>query len=134
MKKAKRYWLQGNPDSTILTKILRWTARVWSLLAFTLAMVVAISPDPYAVNLITAQEIFMLSLWLIAILGLLIAWRFEKVGALITIIIMPVRELLYFLFYREWTINFLLIWAVVIPPAVMYLIAWSKDRKNHSSA
>jgi len=129
MEKGKAHWILGNPDSTILVKILRWTARIWSLLAFVLALVVALSPDPHAVNPITAREGFMLSLWLIAILGLLLAWRFERLGALISIIIMPIREAIYILFYREWTINFLLIWALVIPPAVIYLIAWSRDRK-----
>ena len=93
-------------------------------------MVVALSPDPYAVNPITAREIFMLSLWLVAILGLLLGWRFERLGALITVIIMPLREVLYFLFYREWTINFLLIWALVMPPAAMYLLAWSRDHQK----
>lgn len=130
MKNGKVRWLLGNPESSIRVKILRWTARVWSLLAFTLAMVVAFSPDSNAVNPIKVREAFMLSLWLVAILGLILAWRFEWVGALITLITMPVREMLYFLFYREWMINFLLIWALVIPPAVMYLIAWSVDRKS----
>ncbi|MDF1520085.1 MAG: hypothetical protein P1P73_06355 [Brevefilum sp.] len=111
-------------------KILRWIARIWSLLALILALVIAISPDPYAVNPITARELFMLSLWLIAILGLVLGWRFERMGALITIIIIPVREALYVLFYREWTVNFLLIWALVIPPAILYLLAWSGDRKK----
>jgi hypothetical protein len=130
MNKSKTQWILGNPESTVLVKVLRWTARVWSLLAFALAMVVAFSPDPHAVNPITAREFFMLSLWLVAILGLLLAWRFEKLGALISIIIMPLREVLYVLVYREWTINFLLIWALVVPPAVMYLLAWTLDRKQ----
>lgn len=129
MDKRGGHWILGNRDSTIFVKILRWTARVWSLLAFAFAMVVALSPDPYAVNPITAREVFMLSLWLIAILGLLIAWRFERMGALLTFVIMPLREMFYYLFYREWTINFLLVWALVIPPAVMYLTAWLRDRK-----
>ena len=128
MDRSSGHWILGNRDSTIFVKILRWTARVWSLLAFALAMVVAFSPDPHAVSPITARELFMLSLWLFAILGLLIAWRFERMGALLTIAIMPLREALYYLFYREWIINFLLVWALVIPPAVMYLTAWSRDR------
>jgi len=130
MKKGKGHWILGNQGSTVRVKILRWTSRVWSLLAFMLALMMALGQDPNATNTITALEFFMLSLWLVAILGLLLAWRFERLGALITIIIMPVREGLYFLFYREWTINFLLIWALVIPPAVMYLLVWSKDRKR----
>lgn len=130
MKKSKGHWILGNRDSTVRVKILRWIARIWSLLALILALVRALSPDPHAVNPITARELFMLSLWLIAILGLVLGWRFERLGALIAIIIMPVREALYVLFYREWTVNFLLIWALVIPPAIMYLLAWSGDRKK----
>lgn len=79
-------------------KILRWIARIWSLLSLIFALVIATSPDPYAVNPITAREFFMLSLWLIAILGLVLGWRFERLGVLITIIIMPEREILYALF------------------------------------
>ncbi len=130
MKKPKGHWILGNRDSTVRVKILRWIARIWSVLALILALVMALSPDPHAVNPITARELFMLSLWLIAILGLVLGWRFERLGALIAIIIMPVREALYVLFYREWTVNFLLIWALVIPPAIMYLLAWSGDRKK----
>ncbi len=58
------------------------------------------------------------------------ARRWERLGALLTMLIMPIRELVYILVYREWTINFLLIWALVIPPAVMYLLAWYLDRKQ----
>lgn len=129
-KKCKIGWIFGNPDSTIFVKILRWTARVWGLLAFTFALVMAIGTALNTTNPIKIRELFMLSLWLIAILGLVLAWRFERLGALITLIIMPVREALYILFYKEWTINFLLIWALVIPPGAMYLLAWSKDRKS----
>ncbi len=134
MKKRKVKWILGNPKSTILVKILRWTARVWSLLAFFLALVVALSPDPNATNPITVGAYFMLSLWLIAILGLLLAWRYERLGALITILVMPIREALYILLNRDWEINFLLIWALVIPPAAMYLLAWSLDRKRETKS
>lgn len=130
MENSKRLWILGNRDSTVFVKILRWIARVWSLLTLILALVVALSPDPYAVTPISLREFFMLSLWLVAILGLVLGWRFERLGALIALIIMPVREAPYILFYREWTVNFLLIWALVIPPAAMYLSAWSGDRKR----
>ncbi len=127
MKKIKVHWLLGNPASSIRVKILRWIARVWSLLIFAFALAVALDQN---YSTIKTREKFMLSLWMVAFLGLLLAWRFERLGALITIIIMPVREVLYFLIYREWTINFLLIWAMVLPPAVMYLLAWSSDRNS----
>ena len=129
MDNHKGQWILGNRNSSTRVKIVRWIARVWSLFALALALLIVFSPDPYAVNPIQPREIFMLSLWGMAILGLILAWRWERLGALLTMIIMPVRELVYVLIYREWTINFLLIWALVIPPAVMYLLVWYRDRK-----
>ncbi len=130
MNKKKEHWILGNKNSSTLVKILRWTARIWSLLALTLALVIIFTPDPYQVRPITMMEIFMLSFWGVAILGLVLAWRWEPFGALLTIIIMPLRELIYYLLHREWVINFLIVWALVIPPAVMYLLAWTLDRKQ----
>jgi predicted ABC-type exoprotein transport system permease subunit len=130
MNNIKAQWILGNKNSSTRVKILRWIARAWSLFALALALLIMLSPDPYAVNPIQPREVFMLSLWGLAILGLLLAWRWEQLGALSTILIMPIRELVYILIYREWTVNFLLIWALVIPPAVMYLLAWYRDRKQ----
>ena len=105
-----------------IARILRWVARIWSLLALALALLVILTPDPYAVRPITATEIFLLSFWGIAILGLLIGWIWERLGGFIAIFTMAVRELVYWAVTGEWIINFLLIWVLVIPPAVMYLL------------
>ena len=129
MTKRNAQWILGNKDSSVLTKILRWVARIWSLLALGFALTIIITPDPYQVRPITLMEIFILSFWGVAILGLILAWRWERIGAMLTIITMPVRELIYFLIYREWFINFMLVWALVIPPAVMYLFTWYQDHK-----
>lgn len=132
MTKRTAQWVFGNKDSSVLIKVLRWAARMWSLFALTIALMVIFTPDPYQVRPITLMEGFMLSFWGVAILGLILAWRWERFGALLTIITMPVREIVYFLLHREWTINFLLVWALVIPPAVIYLYAWYQDHKKHS--
>jgi len=132
MKENKWQWILGNKKSTTPVKIMRWTARLWSLFAFALALIVAIGPDPNAVRPPSLREVFLLSLWLIAILGLMMAWKWERFGALLAMIIMPVREIFYILVYREWLINFLLIWALVIPPAMMYYFADVMDRKQTS--
>ncbi len=105
-----------------IVTILRWIARIWSLLVFIFALVVIFSPDPYAVHPPTAKEVFLLSFWGIAILGLLIGWKWERLGGFIAIFTMAVRELVYWAVTGEWIINFLLIWVLVIPPAVMYLL------------
>ena len=129
MNEKSAPWILGNKNSATSVKVLRWIARVWSLFALALALLIMLSPDPHAVNPIQPREVFMLSLWGLAILGLLLAWRWERLGALLTIFIMPIREVVFILIYREWMVNFLLIWALVIPPAVMYLLAWRSDQK-----
>jgi hypothetical protein len=110
--------------------VIRWIARTWSIAVLILALIIAFSPDEHATGEpLEFREIFMLSLWGIAILGLLLAWRWELVGATITIVTMVFREIAFIIFYREWTVNFLLIWVAVIPPAVLFLLAWNLERK-----
>lgn len=130
MKGQKENWIFGNKNSSVLVKILRWVARIWGLFALILALLVVFTPDPYQVRPITAMEVIMLSFWGVAILGLILAWKWERFGAVLTLISMPVREVVYFLLHRGWTINFLLIWALVIPPALMFLFAWYKDHQR----
>ncbi len=130
MENRKMQWILGNKNSSVSVKIFRWVARIWGLFALILALLVVFTPDPYQVRPITAMEVFMLSFWGVAILGLILAWRWERFGALLTLITMPVREVVYILLHRGWTINFLLIWTLVIPPALMYLFAWYKDHQN----
>lgn len=117
-------------NSNKAAKVMRWVARVWSLFALALALLIALSPDPHATQPISLSDILWLSPWGIAILGLLIAWLWERLGALITILTMFVRELVFYLVHREWTINFLLVWALVIPPAILFLLAAHLDRKQ----
>lgn len=130
MKNSKTQWLLGNKKSSTPVKILRWVARIWGLFALAIGLMVALTPDPYQVRPITLMEAFMLSFWGVAILGLVLAWRWERFGAVLTIMTMFSREIIYFLLHREWTINFLLVWALVIPPATMYLVAWYLDQKQ----
>ena len=63
-----------------------------------------------------------------SVAGLMIAWRWERLGAWVAILTLVVRELLYLLVYREWVINFLLIWLVILPPALIYLLVWRKEK------
>jgi hypothetical protein len=130
MMAPKADWILGYKNTAKPVVVIRWIARAWSLFALALALLIAFSPDPHATQPPTGLEIFMLSLWGLAILGLILAWRWEQVGALITLFTMPIREILFFVIYREWTINFLLIWALVVPPAVLFLVVWHMDRKN----
>ena len=110
--------------------ITRWVARIWSLLIFAFALLKIFTPDPYATgDPIPADDQFLLALWGVAILGLLIAWRWEMVGGMITIATMFIRELAWVLLKGPWLVNFLIIWAVLVPPALLFIAAWRMERK-----
>ncbi|MFH2103623.1 MAG: hypothetical protein ABIJ39_09760 [Chloroflexota bacterium] len=71
----------------------------------------------------------ILHLWGVAILGLLVAWRWEFVGGIITIATMFIRELAWVILRGPWLVNFLIIWAFVVPPAILFLVAWGLEKK-----
>jgi len=59
----------------------------------------------------------------VAILGLLVAWRWEFLGGLITIGTMVFRELIFYIAMGYWIPAFLLVWILVIPPAILFILA-----------
>ena len=109
--------------------IIRWTARVWGILVFALALIIIFTPDPYASGPVPAEDWFLLSLWGVAVLGLVIAWRWPLVGAILTIGTMFIRELTWIVLKGEWLVSFLLFWLLVVPPAILHLVAWGLDRR-----
>lgn len=111
-------------------KIIRWIARIWSILVFVVALIIIFIPDPYATEPVPASDWFLASLWGVAILGLLIAWRWELIGGIITIATMFVRELIWVMLKGYWWVNFLIFWFFVVPPAIMFLVAWGLERKT----
>ncbi|MEA3325886.1 MAG: hypothetical protein U9R53_01025 [Chloroflexota bacterium] len=110
--------------------ILRWIARIWSLVIFIFALIIIFSPDPYATGEpIPVTDYVLLGLWGGSVVGLLVAWLRERLGALIAIGTMLARELLFIIIEGRWYVNFLLIWAAFLPPAIIYLLAWRMERK-----
>jgi hypothetical protein len=114
------------PHSVI---IIRWMARIWSILVFVAALFVIFNPDPYSTEPVPATDWFLLSLWGVAILGLLVAWRWELVGGIITIATMFIRELAWIILRGHWLVNFLIIWLFIVPPAILFLLARGLERK-----
>jgi hypothetical protein len=74
-------------------KIIRWIARSWGILLAAFVLLRIFTPDPYATGPVPAEDWFLLSLWGVAVLGLLIAWRWELVGGIITIAIMFISDI-----------------------------------------
>jgi hypothetical protein len=113
--------------------VFRWIARIWSIPIFIFALVRTFTPDPYATEPVPTEDWFLLSLWGVAILGLLVAWRWEMVGGIMTIATMFFRELVWVLLKGNWIVNFLIIWAAVVPPAILFLVAWALEKKAESA-
>lgn len=105
------------------SSVLRWVARVWSLLLAGFAVLRAITPDSSVTQPIPLEDLFLLGIWGAAIAGLVIAWRWEIVGAWLAIAIMFFRELVWVILKGDWVVNFLIVWALIVPPAILYLLA-----------
>jgi hypothetical protein len=103
--------------------ILRWIARVWSLLLAGFALLMAFTPDPSITEPVPFEDWFLLGFWGVAIMGLLIAWRWETVGASLAVATMFLRELAWLVLKGRWIVNFLIVWALIIPPAILFLLA-----------
>ena len=110
-------------------KIVRWIARIWSILILLFVVLRIFIPDPYATEPVPAADWFLLSLWGVSILGLLVAWRWELIGGIITIATMFFREIMWIVLKGNWWVNFLIIWFFVVPPAILFLVAWRLERK-----
>jgi hypothetical protein len=114
-------------------KTLRWIARIWSILVFAIALLKILTPDPYATEPVPALDWFLLSLLGVSILGLLIAWRWELVGGIVTISTMFLREIIWITLRGDWMISFLLFWIFIVPPAILFLAAWGLERKTRKA-
>jgi hypothetical protein len=121
--------MSATPAVPRSVKIIRWIARIWSILIFGLTLLVMAIPDPYATEPNPAEDWFLLSLYGVAILGLLGAWRWELAGSIVTIATLFIRELAWIILKGPWMVNFLIFWALVLPPAILYLIAWKATRR-----
>jgi hypothetical protein len=123
---SKKYAAKVVPRSV---KITRWIARIWSILVFIVVLFIIFTPDPYATEPVPLVDWLMLSLWGVAVLGLLVAWRWELLGGIITIATLFLRELAWIVLKGDWMVNFLIVWLFIVPPAILFLIAWGLERK-----
>lgn len=73
--------------------IIRRIACIWSILLFVFVLFMILTPDPYATEPVPTADWFLLSLWGVAILALLLAWKWELLGAVIAMATMFMREL-----------------------------------------
>ena len=128
--------MSTSTQSPVIPAVLRWIARIWSLLLAAFAVTMAVTPDPTIVAPVPLEDWILLGFWGVAILALLIGWRWETLGAVAAIVTMLLRELAWVILKGPWIVNFLIVWAVILPPAVMYLVSdrLIKSRAGRSPA
>ncbi len=113
-------------------KIIRWTARIWSLLILVLILMIFIGPtlfpapdlDEGGGTPIALLDVFLLSLFSLATLGLLLAWRWELAGAVLTIASVIVQQLTFSIANKMWDDGQLIQASLFVIPAILFLIAW----------
>jgi protein-S-isoprenylcysteine O-methyltransferase Ste14 len=111
-------------------KIIRWIARIWSILAVLLAFVLLISTLMETGDEPPSTIFWMLfGLWFAAVLSLLISWRWEIVGSVLAITALISREMAVFYLSGEFLVGFWMVWLPVLPPAILFILAWREDRK-----
>ena len=112
-------------------RILRWIARIWSVLVTAGAMLLILSPDPTgAAEPMAGADWFLLSWVGLAFLGLFIAWRWELVGGIFTIAALFIREIAWVILRGSWFAGFLILWLLIAPPAILFVIAGRLGRKT----
>jgi hypothetical protein len=115
-------------------RILRWIARIWSLAVLVAALLIVILPDRYAVYPVPLTDWVLLSFYWIAILGLLIAWRWEALGGTLAIAAVFGRAVAVYVIRKVWPFDLssLSILAVFILPGILYLVCWGLSRHHKS--
>jgi hypothetical protein len=112
-------------------KIIRWVARIWTIPVVILALVAVLTPDQNASgDPAHWLSSFFLVMYGIAAMGLVIGWRWELAGGLITIVTLVMRDTFYIIMGGTWVENILFVWVPLIPPAVMFLIAWRMEKTS----
>ena len=126
------------------TKWIRWIARIWSfpIIVYSLIMLTGYAwnlvtigkADPYAVEGYPLIEALPPILMFLSVLGLGIAWRYERLGGTITLVFLFAVLLLLLIqtpidhdFYRS-AIPYLMSTVIAIP-GILFLVCWWRSRR-----
>jgi len=118
------------------TKVLRRIARIWSIaiiaigiLIFAGLLIESLLTNPATTLDYPWWENLMPLMMFLAIVGLAIAWRWEGLGALITLAGLLANLILYILTGRSEVLIVVAIMIPVLIPAVLFLICWFRARR-----
>ncbi len=113
-----------------LIKLMRWTARVLSVLVLILAITILVTPGTEVEGQTPSVAYWiLLVMWCVGVLGLLIAWRWELAGAIIAIFALITRDMFYFSLSRQSFVDFGMVWLPILIPALIFALVWWLDKK-----
>ncbi|MBN1579359.1 MAG: hypothetical protein JXA89_01555 [Anaerolineae bacterium] len=129
-----------------VTKWIRWVARIWSLpiILYALLMFAGYSwswittgvADPYAVEDYPPIENLPPILMFLSVLGLGVAWRWERLGGAITLVLLLAVLVLLFIVtpiardFPRTAVPYLLALVVAIP-GILFLVCWWRSREGN---
>ena len=131
---------KGNDTRDRVTKRMRWIARIWSLPLIACALLVLVGyawswattgvADPYAVDDYPPIEALPPIFILLSILGLGIAWRWERLGGTIVIVFQLAVLALLFITnpltqdFPRFAVPYLLSMTITIPGVLFLVCGW----------
>jgi hypothetical protein len=134
---------KANGGRDRVTKWIRWIARIWSLPLVVSALLMFVGyawnwvtlgvADPNAVEDYPPIEALPPIFMFLSVLGLGIAWRWERLGGII-VIVFQLAVLSFLLFQRPITHDFprfaapYLLSMIVTIPGVLFLVCWWRSR------
>ncbi|NOR83717.1 MAG: hypothetical protein GQ526_09515 [Ardenticatenales bacterium] len=136
---------EGEDSRNRVTKWIRWIARIWSfpIVIFALLMLTGYAwnwvttgvADPYAVEDYPPIEALPPILMFVSVLGLGIAWRWERLGGTIAIVF-QLAAFLLLSFTTPITRDFprsavpYLMSIVIATPGILFLVGWWRSSKR----
>jgi cytochrome bd-type quinol oxidase subunit 2 len=104
-------------------RVTRWVARIWSLGPILFALAHILTRDDNLVEPVPWMEWVTLSFAFIAVLGLALAWRWERLGGWIAVISLAVFTVLFLITVERYFPAVLINLVGLGVPAALYLIS-----------
>ena len=134
---------KGDDSRNRVTKWMRWIARVWSLPLMICALLILVGyawswlttgiADPYAVEDYPPTEVLPPIFMFLSILGLGIAWRWERLGGTLAIVF-QLAALPFLFIHSPLTQDFprlavpYLLSMIITIPGVLFLVCWWRSK------
>jgi len=124
--------MQTSQKSKRRIGLLRWVARVWSILALLFAVVLLISILLADTSDLTGFYWVLFGLWFAAVLGVAAGWRWELGGPIVAITALVSREMVYYFLSGRILVDFWIVWLPVLPPAMLFIFIYRKEHPRRS--